>query len=120
GGYPARFGRYAGGIVSAETTPPATEPHGEANIRLFDAGALAETGIAGGRGTVLVGARYSYTAALLSLLAQNVALDYRDYQLRATYDLTPHDRVSVFAFGSYDLVGQEQSGGLNVLFGSEF
>lgn len=120
GGYPARFGRFAGGIVAAETTPPATTAHGEASIRLFDAGALAETGVLGDRGTVLVGARYSYTAALISLLAQNVKVDYRDYQLRASYDLSPRDRLTVFGFGAYDLVGQEQPGGLAVLFGSEF
>jgi hypothetical protein len=81
---------------------------------------MAETGFAGGRGTILLGGRYSYTAAILSLVAKDVALDYRDYQLRATYDLTPSDRIGVFAFGSYDLLGQRQAGGLNILFGSEF
>jgi TonB family protein len=120
GGYPARFGRYAGGIVSGETTEPRDDLHGEANIRLLDVGALAETGFAGGRGTILLGGRYSYTAAILSLVAKDVALDYRDYQLRATYDLTPQDRIGIFGFGSYDLLGQRQAAGLNVLFGSEF
>lgn len=120
GGYPARYGRFAGGIVAGETTAPRDDLHGEGNIRLFDAGALAETGFAGGRGTVLVGGRYSYTAAILSLVAKDVALDYRDYQLRATYDLTPQDRISVLSFGSYDLLGQKQNGLLNILFGSEF
>jgi hypothetical protein len=120
GGYPARFGRFAGGIVTGETTAPRDDLHGEANVRILDAGALVETGFDGGRGTVLVGGRYSYTAAILSLVAKDIALDYRDYQLRATYDLTPSDRIGVFGFGSYDLLGQRQSGGLNILFGSEF
>lgn len=120
GGYPAEFGRYAGGIVSGETTVPQTTPHGEGNIRLFDAGALAEAGFDGGKGTVLLGGRYSYTAALISLLAPDVALSYRDYQARVSYDITPRDRVTVFSFGSYDLLGQTQNDILNVLFGSEF
>ncbi len=120
GGYPARFGRFTGGIVSADTTTPRTDLHGEANLRLFDAGVLAETGFAGNRGTVLLGGRYSYTAAILSLIAKNVQLDYRDYQARVTYDVAPHDRIGLFAFGAYDLLGQRTPSGLSTVFGSEF
>jgi len=120
GGYPSRFGRYAGGIVSGETTTPDPQFHGEANLRVFDAGALLEGGFAENRGTLLLGGRYSYTAALVSLLAPHTKLDYRDYQLRASYDLTPKDRVILFGFGSYDLVGDTTGGILNVLFGTEF
>jgi TonB family protein len=120
GGYPARFGRFSGGIVSGESTAPRTDLHGEGNVRLFDTGAMAETGFARGRGTALLGGRYSYTAALLSLIAPDIALAYHDYQARISYDLTPKDRVSVFSFGSYDLVAQTQNDIQNVLFGSEF
>lgn len=120
GGYPARFGRYSGGIAAAETTAPNTTLHGEGNIRLYDAGALVETGFAGGRGTVLLGGRYSYTAALVSLAAQDIVLDYRDYQARITYDVTSHDQVSLVAFGAYDLLAQKQEGVSVIGFGSEF
>ena len=120
GGYPARFGRYAGGIVTGETTEPRTQLHGEANIRVFDLGALAETGFADGRGTALVGFRYSYTAAVLSLIAKDTKLDYRDYQARITWDLGPRDRLTAFAFGAYDLLGRIQDDTLGILFGSEF
>jgi TonB family protein len=120
GGYPARFGRYAGGIVSAESTAPRYELHGEANVRPFDAGAMVETGFADGRGSVLLGGRYSFTAALFSLLVPDLKLDYRDYQARVTYDVTSRDRLSLLGIGSYDLLAQEQSKGLNVLFGAEF
>jgi TonB family protein len=116
GGYPARFGRFAGGIVSATTTDPRPELHGEGNLRLFDVGGLVETGFAGGRGTLLLGGRYSYTATLLSLAAPKLKLDYRDFQARGSYDLTANDRLSVFSFGSYDLL--EEDGELR--FGSEF
>jgi len=120
GGYPARYGRFAGGIVSAETVAPRTDLHGEGNVRLFDAGALVETGFAGGRGTALVAARYSYTAAVLSLIAKDTQLGYRDYEARASYDLSPKDRITLVTFGSYDLVAQTQNNIQNVLFASEF
>jgi TonB family protein len=120
GGYPARFGRFAGGIVSAETAPALTETHGEGNLRLFDAGAFVETGFDGGRGSVALGGRYSYTAALMSQLVPGLRLDYRDAQARITYDVTSRDRVTVFGFGAYDLLAQERDTGLDVLFGSEF
>ena len=120
GGYPARFGAFAGGIVSGETTDPSSDWHGEGNLRLFDAGAMIEGGFDDGRGTVLLGGRYSYTAAVLSLIAGDVALDYRDYQARTSYDITPKDRVSLLGFGSYDLLGERKNGVLDILFGSEF
>jgi TonB family protein len=120
GGYPAGYGRFAGGIVAAETSAPRSELHGEGNVRLFDAGALVEGGFAGGKGTALIGVRYSYSAALLSLVAPEVELAYRDYQARVTYDVTPRDRLTLFSFGSYDLLGEEVDGALKVLFGTEF
>ena len=120
GGYPASFGRFAGGIVSGEVTKPRSDLHGEGNIRLFDLGGLAETGFDNGRGTVLLGGRYSYTAALLSLIAPTLDLAYRDYQARVTYDVTPHDRLTAFSFGSYDLLGQTTNGIETIVFGSEF
>src|SRR5678815_1393531 len=86
GAYPAEFGRYAGGIVTANATTPVPSLHGEWNLRVFDAGALVESGFANGRGTALVGGRYSYTAAIVSLIAPGVTLDYRDYQARVSYD----------------------------------
>lgn len=106
GGYPARLGRFAGGVVDAGATEPRADFHGEANLRLFDVGALVEAGFAGGRGTALLGGRYSYTGAVLSLVAPEIKLDYRDYQARFSYDLTPRDRVSVLGFGSYDLLAE--------------
>lgn len=119
GGYPARFGRFAGGIVSGETLAPKKELRGEANLRLFDAGALVESPFAKGKGSVLLGGRYSYTGLLLSRLSATV-LDYWDYQARVSYDLTPRDRVSVFGFGSYDFLGEKTATETLTLFGSQF
>ncbi|HEU4403670.1 MAG TPA: TonB-dependent receptor plug domain-containing protein [Polyangiaceae bacterium] len=120
GGYPARFGRFAGGVVAGETAPPRPEWHGEGNVRVFDAGALVEAPFAGGRGTALVGGRYSYAAAAISLLSPDTTLDYRDYQVRVSYALGPRDRVSLFSFGAYDLVGEREGDEVDVAFGAEF
>jgi outer membrane receptor protein involved in Fe transport len=120
GGFPAQFGRYSGGIVAAETTAPTPELHGEGNVRLFDLGALAETGFADGKGTALLAGRYSYTAGLLSVIAKDVTVGYRDYEARVTYDATPDDRFTLFTFGAFDLLGQTQNNIFNLLFASEF
>src|SRR5262249_16115243 len=77
-------------------------------------------GFAGGRGTALVGGRYSYTAALFSLLARDFRVDYRDYQARITYDLTPRDRLRPVAFRAYDLIAEKKNGADSIVFGSEF
>lgn len=120
GGYPASFGRFTGGIVSGELVPPRAQLHGEANVRLVDAGALAETGFANGKGTVLLGGRYSYTAALVSLFAENTEVAYRDFQARASYELGERDRIVMTSFGAFDFLGQTTNGIQNVLFASEF
>jgi TonB family protein len=102
GAYPVRYGRFAGAIVAGEMAPPAYRLHGEWNIRLIDSGAMLEAPFANGRGSAMVGGRYSYTAAVLSLLAPNVSTGYWDYQGRARYDLNPHDSVEILGFGSGD------------------
>ncbi|WP_437726897.1 TonB-dependent receptor domain-containing protein [Sorangium sp. So ce861] len=120
GGYPARHGRYAGGIVAGETTPPLPYWHGEGMLRLVDVGGLVEGPFAGGRGVALVGGRYSYTALLLSLAAPEVALDYWDYQARLSYEVVPEGRVSLFAFGAHDYLGDESDGETTTLFDTTF
>ena len=119
GGYPAQFGRFAGGIVAGETTKPKGGLHGEANIRVFDAGAMVEAPI-GDRVTVLAGGRFSYTAAALSLLAPDTTLNYWDYQARATFDATPTDRLTLFAFGAHDYLGAKVDGTEQGLFDVQF
>ncbi len=121
GGYPARFGRYAGGIVAGETTPPRYDVHGEGEIRLVDAGGMVEAPLPDHRGAVLVGGRYSYTGLLLSLISPRTILDYWDYQARASYDLSPRDTIGVFAFGAYDFLGDKQAdGSVDAAFNTQF
>ncbi|MBX3206696.1 MAG: energy transducer TonB [Labilithrix sp.] len=109
GGYPAALGRYAGGIVDSQAMPPADRLHGEGQLRLIDAGALIETPFADGKGSALAAARYSYTAALFSLLSSDTTLDYRDYQARVSYALSDRDTLSVLGFGAYDFAAQRQT-----------
>lgn len=120
GGYPARYGRFSGGIVSGETTPPASDLHGEYNVRFFDAGALLQVPFAEHRGELLLAGRYAFTAALFSLLSPQTKLDYWDYQARASYALTLKDTLSVLSFGSYDFLGQRTATRVLPLFGTEF
>jgi hypothetical protein len=103
GAYPARYGRFAGGIVAAETAPPSGRARGEANVRLFDAGAMVEAPFAAGKGHAAIAGRYSYTALLLSLLLlDDTELEYWDYQARASYQVGANDTLTLFGFGAFD------------------
>jgi TonB family protein len=120
GAYPAEFGRFAGGIVATDTRAPKEGLHGEANIRFVDAGAIVDAPFDGGRGAVIVAGRFSYTAALLSLISPGTSIDYRDYQAEVLYHLTPRDTVSLLTFGAFDLASDTENGNKVTLFGSEF
>jgi len=110
GAYPVSFGRFAGGIVAAETTRPADRMRADWTLRLFDAGALVEApwGKHGENetapGTALVSGRYGYPGLLLSIFAPDASLAYWDYQARATYRLSERDQLTIFSLGSYDSV----------------
>ena len=102
GGYPARFGRFAGGVVSAQTRGLDPASSGEAKWRLLDLGGLIEPTFARGRGSPL--------PALLSLLIPEMKRDDFDYQARATYEPSARDRFSTFGFGSYEPLREERNG----------
>jgi hypothetical protein len=102
GAYPARFGGFAGAVLSGETLPPSQRPRFEAQARVFDASAFTEQPFAEGKGSVAVGARYSYTQLLIALVAPEYELGYGDYQARVSYQLTARDRLTLFGFGGFD------------------
>jgi TonB family protein len=106
--FPAQYGRVTGGVVAATTVAPPTEPHGEGNIRLFDAGGFVETPFANGQGTAMIGGRYSYTGLLLPIFAPDTHLDYWDYQSRVTWKVDAKDEVSAFWLGSHDYLAQDK------------
>jgi len=108
GAYPAEHGRVAGAVIAGETMAPSTVARGEAQARIFDAGAMVEQPFANGRGSVLLGGRYGYTQAILSLVAPDYGLNYWDYQARVAYRLNATDTVSAFAFGALDRLTNER------------
>lgn len=102
GGYPARYGRYAAGIVTSQTRAPAEDRvHAAAEVRLYDAGGMLSVPWPDGNGGVAAAFRYSYTGALLSLLRNDLRLNYWDYQLRADRRVRGW-ALSLLLFGSGD------------------
>ncbi len=112
GAAPARYGGTAGATVAAESREPLQHAGGEGNLRIFDVGGLVETPLDNGRLHVLAGGRYSYTALIASLLS-GATLDYWDYQTRVSYDLDRKNRLTLTAFGAYDLFESGSSTGLS-------
>ena len=116
--YPARYGRFAGAIMAGETTEPSARARGEAQARVFDAGAFVELPFDEGRGDVTLGGRYSYTQALLALVAPEYDLGYWDYQARLSYRVNEQQRLSLFAFGALDRL--QKTGQPSPLFDTGF
>ncbi len=114
GAYPAHYGRFAGGIVEGQGANPEYQLRGEATLRLVDAGAFVEVPFNNGRGSLMMGGRYSYTGLVVSLLAPEVDLGYWDYQAKGTTALSNGDEVSLFAFGSHDFVQAVDDNGNSV------
>ena len=106
GAYPARYGRFAGAIVAGEMAPPSYRLRGEAAIRWIDSGATVEAPFASGRGSAMVGGRFSYTAAVLSLLVPDVSVNYWDYQARVRYALDSKNSIEVLSFGAGDFLSE--------------
>jgi hypothetical protein len=106
GPYPVSYGRHVGGVVAAHTMAPRSRVRAEASIRVFDAGAFVEVPLLEGDVSAFAGARYSYTAAALSLFAPDTRLSYWDYQGGGSVRLSERDRIRVMAFGSDDYLGE--------------
>jgi TonB family protein len=119
GGYPAQYGRFAGGVLTATTRPPTTELHAEGTLRLIDAGGFVETPLPGGGGSALLGGRYSYTSPALSLFTSNLRFNYWDYQARLTLDLSARERLTLFLFGSHDDMERNSAGTWRPLYVSD-
>jgi TonB family protein len=104
GAYPVRYGRFAGAIVAGEMAPPSYRERAEWKIRIIDSGGMMEAPFAGGRGSAMVGGRFSYTGFVLSLVVPEVTVGYWDYQARVRYDLDADDSIELVSFGSNDFI----------------
>jgi TonB family protein len=109
GAYPARYGRFAGAVVAGEMAPPTYRFHGEASVRLIDSGATIEAPFASGRGSAMVGGRFSYTGAVLSLVEPDISVNYWDYQARIRYDLDSKNSLELLSFGAGDFLSDYET-----------
>lgn len=104
---PARYGRLTGGAIVGEGPPrPDGAFHAEAELRLIDVSAYAQTPGLGGNVTAAV--RYGYPGLLLSIFSPDVDVAYWDYQLRYETPVSDRDRFELVALGSYDSVGDQK------------
>ncbi len=106
--YPAKLGRYAGGILAGTTRPLSPGARGEAQARVFDASAMIEQPI--GRLSVLGAGRVSYMQPVLDIVAPDYRAEYWDYQARMGYRLDSKNEVGIFGFGASDLLANETAG----------
>jgi hypothetical protein len=112
GTYDVSFGRYAGGIVDAETRPARSDGHhGEIELRLYDISGLFEFKLPNGV-RLEVSGHYGYPSFIIQAVEPKVSLQYADYQLRLDWR-----GLTVEFLGSYDdlhldpsLVGASASG----------
>lgn len=110
GGFPARFGRHHGGVVSIDSRPSTSDGiHGDVNINLLDTSAYVRAPITKNLSLAVAGRR-SYIDAFLGYVlpdpgpgqTQIVVPIYYDYQARLDWNLQHNGRLSLFAIGSGD------------------
>lgn len=106
GPYPAEYGRFAGAVIAADLRRPDRDLGYGFSFGLFDTGAYGHTPFAGDRGSVFVAGRYSHAGLLASALSPN-ELEFWNYQALADYELSDKDVLSVFAFGAFDSLQDE-------------
>lgn len=112
GGFPARYGRAIGGIVTVETRSSKSDGvHGAADVDLLDAGGYVRVPV-GKNGSFAVAGRRSYLDLMLGFFLPEpdpgatlvVVPVYYDYQARFDYDLKKEGKASLFVIGSSDLL----------------
>lgn len=109
GGYPVRYGRQTGGVVTARlAVPKEGEPwSGYVESNVFHTGFLLK-GPIGKNTNIAVAARRSYIDAILSLppiaklLPLTLAPRYYDYQLKVDHRFGKKTDMTVFLFGTDD------------------
>ena len=112
GGYPAMFGRFSAGVIAVETeAPEVRSPRGELEIDIFRASLLAVIPFDENRGSIAVAFRRSYYDLLLPLVVDGLDINYTDYQVRTSYRVDSRMELSLFVFGSDDVLDQSGSFG---------
>ncbi|HEY0840539.1 MAG TPA: TonB-dependent receptor [Vulgatibacter sp.] len=111
GSFPVDYGGYTGGIIDGVTRAPRPgERMVDIGLDLTNASLMLRQPVLGDSTTVTMAGRYGYPGMLLSAFSEDAFAGYWDYQMRV--DTGPiSDRFTVFAFGSYDEVGERDFGG---------
>jgi len=119
GGFGSDYGRATGGVVDVTTNmPDADRVTGHVDVNLFDTGVFLQ-GPIGERLTYQVAARRSYIDAILAPLSDTLGLNFStaprwyDYQARLIYRPNRQHTISLFFYGSddlIDLVRQDEEG----------
>lgn len=96
-GYDARYGRAAGGIVSASTKKARGDgQHFEAALRLYDVSGLLELALPHGV-RISVSGHYGYPGPILHAIDDKINLSYWDYHLRIDWK-----GLTLQALGAFD------------------
>lgn len=105
GGYPARYGGFAAGVIAVDTRDgPRDRWHLDVELDLFKAGALFSVPIDDGRGVITVSLRRSYYELLLPAFTEDLSLAYTDYMVSAAWDFSDSVRGRLVFIGSEDAV----------------
>ncbi len=103
-GYDARFGRAAGGIVSATTRPGRSDgQHFEVALRLYDVSALLELKLFRDL-RITVSGHYGYPGPILHAIDNKIGLSYWDYQVRLDWR-----GLTIQALGAFDSLSLQLS-----------
>jgi TonB family protein len=124
GPYPARYGRYTGGIAAGKLRRASYELHGELSLRAFDSSGLVEVPLSRDGDapmSLTLSGRVAYANPIAHLFAPEISVAYWDYQARFSHEPSPRDEISVLAFGSRDRLDRQlDSGQREIVFGAEF
>ncbi|MFT7579136.1 MAG: TonB family protein [Myxococcota bacterium] len=107
GGYPAKYGRFAAGVIAIDTKDaPRDRWHLDIELDLFKAGILFSVPFDDKKGIVTLSFRRSYFELLLPLFSEDITLNYTDYQARISYDFSPTVRGRLIFLGADDNLAQ--------------
>jgi TonB family protein len=123
GPYPARYGRFTGGIAAGQVRRASYELHGEVSVRAFDSSGLLEVplGKTPASTSLTLAGRVAYANPIAHLFAPEISVSYWDYQARLSHQLGRRDELVALAFGSRDALDRtEDDGERERIFGAEF
>jgi TonB family protein len=106
GGYPAKYGRFATGVIALTTkSPPDDRWHLDLSVDLLKASALFSVPFDDRKGQLTLSFRRSYYELILPAVQPDVGLGYTDYQVRLSYAFSDKLRLKLLVLGAEDYFG---------------